>query len=430
MPSHSTAPVIAVTGSAMAAATATLAVTRAPLGSSVFFASAGVAAAAYLLALARVRATPRAAPRLLLVAFGFAIAMRAPLVMVPVDRQNDMVRYLWDGRVQRLGYNPYLVVPSDPAMARTHTDETRQMPSRNARTPYPPAAQLFFRAVSSVHESTFAMKLALLACDLLTIIILWRWLAVTGRNEWLTLVYAWNPLVVLEVAHGGHVDALGAMWIAASAYWLARRRTMPAAIAFALAVASKLVPIVLAPLLWRRIRLRDAAAGLGVLAAVYLPFLTASDLPVGAVPNVIAHIRFNGPIFQAVSGLLAPSAAAAAALILGLGSAAWARLRLTPDEPASWAWPMALSLAAAPVVYPWYLLYITPFLFSVLSLPLVAWTLSVVPVYTVWAESRRGGPWAVPVWVEALEYGVLAVSAVVCAIRLRRLTSAPQDELN
>ena len=64
------------------------------------------------------------------------------------------------------------------------------------------------------------MKLALVACDLLTMIVLWRWLAATGRSEWLTLAYAWNPLVVLEVAHSGHIDALGALWITAAAFWL------------------------------------------------------------------------------------------------------------------------------------------------------------------------------------------------------------------
>ena len=96
---------------------------------------------------------------------------------------------------------------------------------------------------------------------------LWRWLVVTGRSEWLALAYAWNPLVVLEIAHSGHIDALGALWIAASAYWLTRRRTALASIAFVLAVTTKLLPIVLLPLFWSRIRLRDALAGAALFAA-------------------------------------------------------------------------------------------------------------------------------------------------------------------
>lgn len=404
----------------MLGATTTLAVTRAPLGSPLFFLTAAVAAAAYVLVLRGLWDRRDAPARLLLVAFAFALAIRVPLAVIPVDRSNDMVRYLWDGRVQRLGYNPYLVVPSDPAMAHTHDEMTRQMPSRNHRTPYPPAAQLFFRLVSMVHESTYAMKLALLACDVLTIVVLWRWLATTGRSEWLALAYAWNPLVVLEVSHGGHIDALGALWIAAAAFWLARRRTMLATVAFVLAVATKLLPIVLAPLLWRRIRIRDAVVGAGVLAALYLPFTYGTALPLGAVPNVVAHIRFNGPVFEAIAAMLWPGAAAIAAIVAGLAAAAWARLRLGSDEPGAWAWPMALALAAAPVVYPWYLLYISPFLFSSLSAPLIAWTLAVIPVYLVWAASRHGGAWVVPAWLQTVEYTVLAVAAAASFISLRR----------
>jgi hypothetical protein len=97
---------------------------------------------------------PRPARRLLFASFALALAMRVPMAVAPVGADNDMVRYLWDGRVQLLGYNPYLVVPADPSMAHTHTDQTARMPSRHDRTPYPPAAQLFFRLVVAISDST------------------------------------------------------------------------------------------------------------------------------------------------------------------------------------------------------------------------------------------------------------------------------------
>ena len=64
------------------------------------------------------------------------------------------------------------------------------------------------------------------------------WLEAIGCSEWLTLAYAWNPFVVMEVAHSGHIDGLGALWLAAAAYWLTRRRTALATIAYVLAVAT------------------------------------------------------------------------------------------------------------------------------------------------------------------------------------------------
>jgi hypothetical protein len=264
---------------------------------------------------------------------------------------------------------------------------------------------MFFRMVVGVHDSSRAMKLAIAACDLLTILVLWRWLVVTGRSPWLVLGYAWNPLVVLESAHSGHIDVLGAMWIAAAVYWLSRKRTSLATVAFVLAVTTKLVPVVLAPLLWRRISRRDALLGAALLVILYLPFLSAPQSALGGVNNVVESVRFNGPVFRGIRTASNPVFAAAAAVVLGLLTSAWCRWKLDADDPAAWAWPMAVALVCAPVVYPWYLLAFTPFLLTRATTPLIVWTLSVLPVYVVWERARGGGAWVVPGGLMVVEYG-------------------------
>src|SRR5437867_1130589 len=143
---------LALTGALFLAATSVLAITQTRLGSSLFFGCATAMAVAYAGMLARIwneHAVPR---RLIHAALLLSVAFRVPLLIPRVSSDNDMVRYLWDGRVQTLGYSPYQVVPSDPALAATHTDETRRMPSLRTRTPYPPGAQLFFRLVVSIHD--------------------------------------------------------------------------------------------------------------------------------------------------------------------------------------------------------------------------------------------------------------------------------------
>jgi alpha-1,6-mannosyltransferase len=334
-----------------------------------------------------------------------------------VSASNDMVRYLWDGRVQTLGYNPYEVLPADPALAHTHTEETRQMPSLHDRTPYPAAAQLFFRGIVTLWDSSRAMKLALEICDLLTIVVLLAWLHDIQRSPWLVLLYAWNPLVILEVAHSGHVDALGTLWIAVSAWMLSTGRGMRAVIAFVLAVTAKLLPIVLLPLYWKRIRVRDAAAGAVVLLLLYLPFASAGALSLGAVPKVVEYIRFNGPVFRALAAMVSPKGAALVAVLAGLGVAAWMRQQYPVHEPSAWAWPMAVALAAAPVIYPWYLLYLTPFLFTRRTIPLLVWTLSALMTYLVWELSRHGYRWLVPVALMWVEYGAVLGALVWTQLR-------------
>ena len=402
-----------------------LAASQAPLGTPLFFVFAAVPCVVYALLWRHLITAPAPEtgtwfplPRLLKIALLLALAFRIPLAAPRVGADNDMVRYMYDGRLQRLGINPFEVVPADPAIAWTHTDETRRMPSIRARTPYPAAAQLFFRLVVTIRETSRAMKWALIACDLLTIWVLIAWLRDTSRSPWLALLYAWNPLVILEVAHSGHIDALGALWIAISAWMLSTGRSMRASIAFVLAVASKLLPIVLVPLYFRRIRLRDAAAAAVVLAALYFPFRSAGLLPLGAVPNVVAFIRFNGPLFKALATSSTPQGAAAAAVLGGLLVAAWMRWKRDAADPAAWAWPMAVSLAAAPVIYPWYLLYLTPFLFTRGTLPLAAWTYSVLPVYVVWYLSKRGHRWFVPTPVVILEF-VVVIGAMLTLVVLK-----------
>ena len=416
----STRAVVIYGGTATLAALIALAVSQAPLGTPLFFALAAVPCVVYALLWRQIAETPfepdsaKRLPGLLIVALLLAVAFRIPLAAPRVGADNDMVRYMYDGRLQRLGINPFDVVPADPALAWTHTDETRKMPSIRARTPYPAAAQLFFRLVVTIRESSRMMKWALVACDLLTIAVLLAWLRQTSRSPWLALLYAWNPLVILEVAHSGHIDALGALWIAISAWMLSTGRGMRASIAFVLAVATKLLPIVLVPLYWKRIRVRDAAVAALVLAALYFPFRSAGLLPLGAVPNVVAFIRFNGPLFKALAAALTPQGGAAVAVLGGLAIATWMRFRRDAGDPAAWAWPMAASLAAAPVIYPWYLLYFTPFLFTRATLPLVAWTYSALPVYIVWYLSKRGHRWFVPWPVVIAEFAI--VFAVVLGV--------------
>src|SRR5260370_40742728 len=78
---------------------------------------------------------------------------------------------------------------------------------------------------------------------------------------------------------------------------------------------------------------------------------------------------------------------------------------------------MAVSLAGAPVVYPWYLLWPVPFLQSTSTLPLMIWTLSILSVFFVWYPHAIGQPWQVPGWILLLEYESVAAAATVAAVR-------------
>ena len=393
-------------------------------GGPYFMASLSLSGIAYLIAIREffrtrdARGTPAFSRRVTVCGLILAAVWHVEFLRLPSGADDDIHRYVWDGRLQRLGYNPYLVVPNDPAVKSLHTAETRNLNNPNLPSPYPPGAQLFFRAVISIRESTFAMKVAFVLCDFAIALILLDILRTTGRAEHLVLACAWNPLLAIEVAGSGHIDIVGALFLAVSAAALARRWRTPAAVALGLAVAVKLLPIVLLPLYWKRIRIRDAALAAGVFALLYVPFLNHGRVPFGSLGTYVQSFRFNGPVFAALDQIVSPKLLALLAVLVGLATAILLRRAAPEWSPDEFAWPMAASLLCAPVVFPWYLLWLLPFLSSASTLLIIVWTVSIIPTYVMWHLRTLGRPWgALPVWVMLLEYGCVAMVAAIIASR-------------
>jgi hypothetical protein len=418
-------------------------------GGPYFMASLTVAGIAYLLAVRElfrgpgVRATQEFPRRIVVIGLVLAAVWLIEFLRLPPGADDDIHRYVWDGRLQRLGYNPYIVVPSDPAVKGLHTAETITLNNPDLPSPYPAGAQLFFRAVTAIHESAFALKVAFVICEFTIAFVLFDLLRTSGRGTRLVLAYAWSPLLAIEVAGSGHIDIVGALLLVMSVAALARRWRAMAALAFALAVAVKFLPIVLLPLYWKRVRIRDAALAAAVVAVLYVPFLNSGRIPTGSLGAYVQSFRFNGPVFAILAPVAPPQLLVGLAVLLGLVTATLSRraaLRRRSAAPqcspdafcgAAFAWPMAAALFCAPTVFPWYLLWLLPFLTSASTLLIIIWTVSIIPVYVQWHLRSLGRPWgALPGWVMLVEYGCVALaSAILWLYRVRRASLSLDDEI-
>jgi alpha-1,6-mannosyltransferase len=396
------------------------------IGNPSFLIPLAVAGIAYLLSIREFFFTPRFPPHVIVIGLVFAALWHLQFLRMPPGPDDDIHRYVWDGRLQRLGYDPYLVVPSDPAFSGLHTSETRTLNNPDVPSPYPAGAELFFRAVTAIHESTFALKVAFVFCDCAIILVLLDILRCSRQGMHWVLAFAWHPLLATEVAGSGHIDIVGALLLLVSFAALNRRWRAVAAVAFGLAIAVKLLPIILLPLYWKRVRIRDGILATILVGLLYIPFLKREWIPIGSLGTYVQNFRFNDPVFATLERVAAPQWATALAVLVGFLIA----IRLRSGSPAlsadAFAWPMAGSLLCAPVVYPWYLLWTLPFLRSPSTLPIIIWTVSIIPTYVVWHLRTLGGPWLVPGWVTLLEYGSMATAgAIILWRRFRRPAGPP-----
>ena len=203
----------------------------------------------------------------------FAVAMHVMTFLLEPFLSSDMYRYVWDGMVQHHGISPYRFVPGDPALRwlRAPNQEIFDNINRRdyARTIYPPVAQMVYWLAAWFAPTVDAMKLMMLAFEGVAawavVKLLERW----GRPAAEVLLLLWCPLLVWELGDAAHVDAvvIGFMAIALLYRW--RERPWITGLFLGCAVMTKFYPVVLFPALWQRRDWRMPAAVVAVVAVGY-----------------------------------------------------------------------------------------------------------------------------------------------------------------
>jgi alpha-1,6-mannosyltransferase len=331
------------------------------------------------------------------VVLGVAFVMRAVLIPAPMLLSSDIYRYVWDGRVQAAGINPYRYIPADPALMGLR--DTAIYPNINratyARTIYPPMAQVFFAAIGRISQSVIAMKLAMFACEVIAVLCMLRLLGLAKLPSERVLIYAWNPLVLWSFALDGHVDAVAVSLLGLALLSRARRWDGVAGALLGCAALVKFLPIVAAPAFLRGGTLwRPAIAGVAVIALLYGLYLSAGAHVLGFLPSYSSEEGLaSGSGFWLLTGLahlftLPPGAATIymACAAIGLGAVALLILRGkssdTGDDAMRLCRDTAILAACVTAVisphYTWYFAWLA--LPSVVApLPAVLW-LSAAPV--------------------------------------------------
>jgi alpha-1,6-mannosyltransferase len=333
----------------------------------------------------------------LIVIVAMAIAMRVLAVGHDPFLSTDVYRYVWDGRVQGAGINPYAFVPANDSLASLRDTAIYSNINRAdyAVTAYPPVAQMFFFAVTRVSESLMAMRLAMVACEIVVVAVLIDLLRRIHLPVTAVVAWAWHPLVIWEIANNGHADALMVALLMVGVWLLVCNRRVAGAIAVALAALVKPYAVVALPAFWRPWDWRAPAAAVATAALCYLPYAGAGSGVLGFVTTggYLSEEGFtDGGSYWLVAlvrvGIGDLPGLTIAYMILGLAVMVWLALRAlshTHEAPQQTLLHIGTLLMAALFLlspnYPWYVLAVVPFVALGGGAPAWAMTLVTILLY-------------------------------------------------
>ncbi len=354
---------------------------------------------------------------------------------------DDLYRYVWDGRVQAAGIHPYVYAPEDAALEALRNDDWDRINHPELRTIYPPLAQMVFAALAALGAGPLGFKVFFALADIGVLAALGWLLRRAGLPPDRIVLYAWNPLVVIETAGSGHVESVGVALVVVCAVWMMCRRAKLAAVALAAAVHVKLLPLVLIPGAIRRWRNVAVLVLVLTLVALALPYALTGPAIGSGLYDYAERWERNAVIYSGIEALLEwvdtgprlkPWVGRVRARLGGDDAFwNWVYTKVWPREIArmivgllALAWVVRLSfrrgltapreiflglagvLLLAPTLHPWYVLWVLPFAAAYASIP---WLLFAALVPLAYIGGEGGVPWI----VRSIEYGIPLLAAVV-----------------
>jgi rSAM/selenodomain-associated transferase 2 len=343
--------------------------------------------------------------RALALVFALALAGRCLFLDFPVN--SDLYRYIWEGHIQNLGYNPYLAAPDSPLLADHRQGDVSAVWTginhKSHPAVYPPLALLLFRLLAAVDLSPLLFKLFFTACDLGVLVVLVKLASLLKRPVAWLLLYAANPLVMLYFAGEGHLDVVQVFLLVLGLYLHLSGRPGAGFLAIGAAAMVKYLAAVAVPFLLTRDNCKRCLAAF-VPAVFFLLYADAGAEVFRSLGAFGRSMHYN----DSVMAVLRYFCGAPAAIWLGIGllGACLTWIFLFDHDPLhSVDLAMAATLLFLPTLHPWYLVLVAPFL---VFYPSAAWVyLLAAAAFTlpVLGVEFQTGAFQEIHWLKIVEYG-------------------------
>lgn len=354
-----------------------------------------------------------ALPRTVMQVMLWALLLRGCTLWAVPELEDDWARFLVDGWASANFGSPYGVTPLElfemPDIPLGISRLLSEVNNPDLPTIYGPTAQMFFFAAFKLGAGAlWGLKVLLMIVDLGCVLLLAN---LFGRRcAWL---YATCPLVLIEIHVHSHFESLGLALVLLSLWALKNKHALAAGILFALAVHTRIFALPFGLYLLgqhQRAQILSAATLTWVSLTSCAIFAGYSGISLGAFYH---EWEFNSGLYAIFAQLASPTVAKFLGLSLILGAAFL--LYKHCGRNASAAQWMVTVLGAlflvAPVVNPWYLVWLVPFgLILKLRWTMAFGALSLLSyIQLQYLDENAQALYNHPAWVRPVEYGCLFV---------------------
>jgi hypothetical protein len=285
------------------------------------------------------------------------------LTLDPVG-SDDVYRYMWDGKVQLSGINPYRYAPNASQLDSLHSPLLPASVNHpELKTVYFPLAQWIFAVCHQLSgEKIWAYKLSLLIAEVCTLIGLFLVLNRLRQPSKFLLLYALCPLPLFQFALDAHIDAVGLPLLVFGLLLHLDGRKVLSLFLFALSISIKPVGLLILPILvlrergiWNKVSV--IGIPLAVLTAQFLPYVFSSN-PFESLFVFTRHWTFNGVVFEALDFFVSNNQLTRVTCALLLCGSLMLLYRRNLDLPDTLYYSVLLLLVFSPVVHPWYITWL------------------------------------------------------------------------
>ena len=306
---------------------------------------------------------------------GLGVILRIAFINFTPVGSDDVYRYMWDGRVQDAGINPYMYTPVDHVLDFLHTDILpKKLNYADMKTIYFPLSQwLFYTGYKISGENVWGYKLLLLFFEMLTFFAIFLLLKKLDLPKKFILLYALCPLPIIHFAIDAHLDGFGLPILLFAIYFYIGNKKILAYIFLGLSLTIKPIGLLFIPIFfltekrWSN-KIKSVVIPMLAFSIQFIPYIIHTN-PFEAFIIYSKNWTFNGVVFDAIDSFMHFNAKTRiiCAIFLGMFLLPLYLSKRSMKEKIYYS--VLLLMIFSPVVHPWY----------------IAWLVILLPIIPRWS---------------------------------------------